>query len=126
MGCDVWYDFKKENGYTNFQYIIDSKNWAIIVYTGLDDEDGNPMWRVSYPEAADLSDDRQEQTQRAQENIPTYMKGWKDFKISRAEHYEMRQRCAAQAIKGRVMLAGDALHVCRPSKYFGTYIVHGG
>lgn len=59
MGCDVWYDFK-ELGYTNMNYILD---WGVILYCGQKDENGTPMWRVSYPEAADLSTDSGDQIQ---------------------------------------------------------------
>lgn len=42
------------------------------------------------------------------------MRGSKDFQLLRAEPYINSQRVAAQAIKGRVMLAGDALHSNNP------------
>ena len=45
------------------------------------------------------------------EKLQRYVKGSKTFKITRAEPYWLHQRCAAQARKGRVLLASDALHV---------------
>lgn len=42
------------------------------------------------------------------------MRGSKDFTLLRAEPYINSQRVAGQAIKGRVMLAGDALHSNNP------------
>lgn len=116
MGCDVWYDFKKENGYNPMNFIVHPELWCVIIYAGQDDQGqpygtGTPLWRISYVEPSDLPDSREEQLARAHKRIPKYLKGSPDYKMSRAEPYILHQRCAAQAKKGRVMLAGDALHV---------------
>jgi len=58
-----------------------------------------------------LPNSKEEILHRAHERLQRDIKGRKDFKITRAEPYWLHQRCAAQARKGRVLLAGDALHV---------------
>ena len=110
MGCDVWYDFKKENGFGNVEFIVGDK-WAVVVFSGQYNKEGRPLWRVAWAEEMGLSAAKEDQQQRAIAVVQRYMKGSKDYVVSRAESYEVHQRCAAQAIKGRVLLAGDALHV---------------
>lgn len=60
-----------------------------------------------------MSDGKQEVMARAKERIKRFI-GRDDFKIVRAEPYWLQQRVAAQGRKGRVMLAGDALHSNNP------------
>lgn len=52
---------------------------------------------------------------RAEKRVPRWLKdGSVDaskFRVIRAEPYMLHQRVAAQGRKGRVLLAGDALHV---------------
>ena len=116
IGTDVLYDFPAEMGYTPLTFIVHPNDWAVIAYTG-EDADGKPrgagipQWRVAYVEPPDLPGSKEEIMKRAYERVATYIKGSKEFKITRAEPYINHQRCAAQAQKGRVLLAGDALHV---------------
>ena len=69
---------------------------------------------MAYVESPDLPDEPSAYVERAHKRLPLWMKGSKNFKVLRAEPYINSQRCAAQAIKGRVMLAGDALHSNNP------------
>ncbi|MCJ1259606.1 hypothetical protein MMC24_007445 [Lignoscripta atroalba] len=119
IGTDVLYDFPAEMGYTPLTFIVHPNDWAVIAYTG-EDADGKPrgagipQWRVAYVEPPDLPGSKEEIMKRAYERVATYIKGSKEFKITRAEPYINHQRCAAQAQKGRVLLAGDALHSNNP------------
>jgi 2-polyprenyl-6-methoxyphenol hydroxylase-like FAD-dependent oxidoreductase len=120
IGCDVLYDFPKQEGLTPLNFVVDETDWAVIAYTG-EDEDGKagygrektPLWRVAYIENSDLPSGKEDFLSRAKERIPaSYIKhGDGKFNVIRAEPYTNHQRCAAQARKGRVFLAGDALHV---------------
>lgn len=120
IGTDCIYDFAKENDFTPLNFIVHPTDWAVIAYSG-EDEDGKPggldrpLWRVAYVEPPDLLDSKEAYLKRAYERIPRFLKGAKAFKIARAEPYWLHQRCAAQARKGRIVLAGDALHVCYTS-----------
>ena len=116
VGTDCIYDFAKENNFTPLNFIVHPDDWAVIAYSG-EDEDGKPrgherpLWRVAYVEAPDLPDSKEAYLERAYQRVPRWLTGSKEFKVARAEPYWLHQRCAAQARKGRIMLAGDALHV---------------
>jgi len=119
IGCDVLYDFIGENGFTPLNFVVHPDDWAVIAYSGesangLPHGSGQPMWRVAYVEPPTLPDSKDETLKRAHERVKVYFKGSKDFTITRAEPYWLHQRCAAQARKGRVMLAGDAMHSNNP------------
>ena len=116
IGCDVVYDFIAENGFTPLNFVVHPENWAVIAYSGEDANSqphgpGEPMWRVAYVEPPHLPDSKEETMKRAHEKVQLFLKGSKKFKLLRAEPYWLHQRVAAQARKGRVVLAGDALHV---------------
>ena len=52
-----------------------------------------------------------EVVRRAHGRVPRFLKEGVPFRIIRAEPYILHQRVAMEACKGRVYLAGDALHV---------------
>lgn len=120
IGTDVIYDFIGEEGYSPLNFVVHEKDWAVIAYTGQDEGglpqgSGKPQWRVAYVEDSDLSASKEEYLKRAETQIRKYIhKGHGKFKVIRAEPYLMQQRVAAQPRKGRVLLAGDALHSNNP------------
>ena len=120
IGADVFYDFGKEHfDGALMNFIVDPKDWAVIIYTGQQRDlkpvgEAAPLWRVAYAESAKLSNDPAEILQRARIQCAKYAGGKSDLEIARAEPYRLHQRCAAQAIKGKVILAGDALHSNNP------------
>lgn len=113
IGCDVLYDFVKEQNFKPVNFIVHPEDWAVIAYTG-DDIRGKPQFRIAYVEPPDWPADQASCIERAYKRIPRYMEGKTGFEVTRAEPYLLHQRCAAQARKGRVMLAGDALHSNNP------------
>lgn len=113
IGCDVLYDFVKEQGFKPVNFIVHPEDWGVIAYTG-DDIRGKPQFRVAYIEPPDWPADKASCIERAYKRIPRYMEGKTAFEVIRAEPYLLHQRCAAQARKGRIMLAGDALHSNNP------------
>ncbi|KAL7897251.1 hypothetical protein HDV64DRAFT_253824 [Trichoderma sp. TUCIM 5745] len=120
VGADVLFDCQKEFDWSSLNFIVDPQHWAVVAYTGqdggaLDDpEDKRPLWRVAFAEPSDLPATKEETQKRAHDRMKLYLKGRKDYKLVRAELYWLHQRCAAQASKGRVFLAGDALHSNNP------------
>jgi 2-polyprenyl-6-methoxyphenol hydroxylase-like FAD-dependent oxidoreductase len=112
--ADVLYDFTSRMSYSPLNFFVHPSHWGVVAYTGEDGEGGVPEWRVAFVEPVDLPTGKEEILDRARGRISSFMKGETDFGIVRAESYWMHQRCAAQARKGRVMLAGDALHVRSP------------
>ena len=120
VGADVFYDFGKQhfNG-SRMNFIVDPDDWAVVIYTGQQKDlkppgEAPPLWRVAYTESAQLSNDPADILARAQKQCAKYAQGKMDLEVARAEPYRLHQRCAAQAIKGRVVLAGDALHSNNP------------
>jgi 2-polyprenyl-6-methoxyphenol hydroxylase-like FAD-dependent oxidoreductase len=114
VGTDVVYDFVRENGWTPLNFVVDDETdaAAVVAYTGEDDpEHRGPQWRVAFLEPSNLPSSREEVLARARDRIPRYLRPSRDFTITRADVFWMHQRCARQGRKGRVMLAGDALHV---------------
>ena len=94
---------------------VGREDWAVIVMTGEFRENGLPLWSVAYGEDPELPGTKEEVVGRARERLKRCTKGAGDFEIVRAEPYLMHQRVAAQVRKGRVLLAGGALHVsCLP------------
>lgn len=116
IGADVYYDFIKENNWSLVNFMVDPTDWAVVTYTGQDqngDPYGNdpPLWRVAYSEPTNLDGAPEKVMERAKKRIARYTRGKEDLEIARAEPYIVHQRCAVQAQKGMVLLAGDALHV---------------
>lgn len=114
VGTDVVYDFVGENGWTPLNFVVDDESdaAAVIAYTGEDDAaHRGPQWRIAFLEPSNLPSSREEVWARARERIPRYLRPSRDFTITRADVFWMHQRCARQGRKGRVLLAGDALHV---------------
>ncbi|KAK5939478.1 hypothetical protein PMZ80_007855 [Knufia obscura] len=120
IGTDVIYDFIAQEGFTPLNFVVHPKDWAVIAYTGQEEDglpigSGKPQWRVAYVEDPDLPASKEDYLKRAEEQIKKYVtKGDGKFRVIRAEPYLMQQRVAAQPRKGRVVLAGDALHSNNP------------
>jgi hypothetical protein len=89
----------------------------VIAFTGQDEDgvasDGSrkPLYRVAFIEPLDLPAKSNDYIQRTKERLKLWTAGEEDFKVLRSEPYINSQRCASAAYKGRVFLAGDALHV---------------
>lgn len=97
---------------------MDPEHWALI---GRINNEG--LWRVSYGEKAGFTHEQ------LKERMP-----WKfaqmfpgasppDYKLDQMSPYRLNQRCASTFRKGRVVLAGDAAHLCNP---FGGLGLTGG
>ncbi len=116
VSAQVEYDFITENGWGPISIIVDQVDWAVIVLTGEDAEGtGCPpeksIFRVVYGEHPDLPQSKDMIMKRAVSQVSKYTKKGSPYKVVSVEPYYLQQRCAAQARKGRVVLAGDALHV---------------
>ena len=117
VGADIVFDFMGERGYSPLNFVVHPEHWAVIAFTG-QDEDGKasdgtekPQYRVAFVEPPDLPSGPEDYMSRTKERLKLWTDGKENFKILRAEPYINSQRCASQAYKGRVFLAGDALHV---------------
>lgn len=124
VGTDVYYDFTVD-GYAIMNYITDPVDSCGMLYTGQRKDnqaygDSVPLWRVAFSAPGAQSLEKEEVYALAQEKCRRYAKRPDmEFDIHRCELYRVHQRCAAQAIKGRVLLVGDALHSNNPAGGFG-------
>ncbi|KAF2103804.1 FAD/NAD(P)-binding domain-containing protein [Rhizodiscina lignyota] len=120
IGMDILFDFGKEFDWTPLNFFVNPDEWGIVAFTGQHGgaahapEDKRPQWRVAFVEPVDLPTGTEEYIKRGRLRIKNYLKDRTDYEIVRAESYWLHQRCAAKARKGRVMLAGDALHHGEP------------
>lgn len=119
IGADVYHDFAKEEYGTLMNFIVDPDDWAVVIYTGQQRDmkpvgEAPPLWRIAYQEPAHLSPSKEDILERARQRCRRYVKDGIEIEVTRAEPYRLHQRCAAQAIKGRVLIAGDALHSNNP------------
>jgi 2-polyprenyl-6-methoxyphenol hydroxylase-like FAD-dependent oxidoreductase len=128
VGADVYYDFAAGEYGSVMNFIVHPDDWAVVIYTGQQQElkpaeEASPLWRVAYTEPSHLSSKPDDIFERAKERVSRYTKDHRPLELIRAEPYRLHQRCAAQAIKGRVILAGDALHSNNPIGGLG--LTHG-
>lgn len=110
------YNFEKESNWGPITAIADPINWAVILQTRQDAEgkfctSEKAVWRISYGEDASLESSSEARNTRALERLAKYTKEGSQYKVLSAETQELYQRCANEPRKGRVLLAGDALHV---------------
>jgi hypothetical protein len=64
IGTDILYDFPKHEGYTHLNFIVHEVDWAVIAYTGEDENGepygkGTPQWRIAYVEDPNLPGDKE-------------------------------------------------------------------
>lgn len=117
VSTNVYFDFKS-HGWNDGNFMVDPEHWALIGRIN-----NEKLWRVSYGEKNGLSHEQ------LKERMP-----WKfaemfpgtnppDYKLDQMSPYRLNQRCASTFRKGRVVLAGDAAHLCNP---FGGLGLTGG
>ena len=117
VSTNVYFDFEKY-GWEDGNFVIDPEHWALIARIN-----HNGLWRVSYGEKAGLS--YEQLCERMPWKFSELFPGTKppDYKLDQMSPYKLNQRCASTYHKGRVMLAGDAAHLCNP---FGGLGLTGG
>jgi 2-polyprenyl-6-methoxyphenol hydroxylase-like FAD-dependent oxidoreductase len=110
VATNVYYPFR-ENGFWSAQFIVDPEHWALLCHL-----DSTGLWRVSYGEKEGLT------TEKCMERLPAKFEalfpGPKPvqgkWELKSMSPYRIHQRCADTFRKGRVVLAGDAAHLCNP------------
>lgn len=117
VSCNVYYDFEKY-GWMDGNFLIDPEHWALI---GRINDKG--LWRVSYGEIDGLAYD--ELMLRLPWKFEMMFPGPRplEYEVAQASPYRLNQRCADRFRVGKVVLAGDAAHLCNP---FGGLGLTGG
>jgi len=106
VSTNVVYDFEAR-GYARANFVIDPVHWAVIVKV-----DRHGLWRVTYGEDADLPEDGVEE--RIAEHYRHLLPDRAPYQLEAFSPFRVHERCAESFRSGRVLLAGDAAHVCNP------------
>jgi len=117
VACNVYYPFDKY-GFHDANFICDKDHWALIAKITRDG-----MWRVSYGDIGGLTEE--ELRARTPMKFEAMFPGPRplEYELAMCSPYKMHQRCASTFRVGRVLLAGDAAHICNP---FGGLGLTGG
>ncbi|KAK4550805.1 hypothetical protein LTR36_000385 [Oleoguttula mirabilis] len=117
VSTNVYFDFDKY-GWEDANFCIDPEHWGLIARIN-----DKGLWRVSYGELDGL--DHAQLMERLPWKFATIFPGPSPpaYKLEQFSPYRLNQRCASTFRKGRVLLAGDAAHLCNP---FGGLGLTGG
>ncbi|TPX14730.1 uncharacterized protein E0L32_005125 [Thyridium curvatum] len=118
IASNVYYPFEKL-GYDDSNFIVHQSDWYMAAKIATDG-----LWRVTYGDVPGLT--IEEYTRR----LPMRFKEMiyskpepSEIKIANVGPYRMHQRLAPSMRSGRILLAGDAAHLCNP---FGGLGLTGG
>lgn len=106
VATNVRFDFEKY-GFAPINQVSDPVDWAVVARLGRDN-----LWRCTFGEDADLGED--DVMQRIPRRYAAILPGSEPYEIVSARPYRVHERCAPTFRVGRVLLAGDAAHVCNP------------
>jgi 2-polyprenyl-6-methoxyphenol hydroxylase-like FAD-dependent oxidoreductase len=111
IATNVWYDFEAD-GFARANFVLDPVYWAVIVKIN---NDG--LWRVTYGE--DVSLPEESYRDRIANHYAHLMLGGGPWRLDACAPFRVHERCAESFRAGRVLLAGDAAHVCNPMGGYG-------
>ena len=106
VATNVRFDFGRY-GYGPANMVADPVNWAVVARLGREN-----LWRVTYGEDASLPED--EVRRRLPEHYAAILPDKEPYEVVALSPYRVHERCAPTFRRGRVLLAGDAAHVCNP------------
>jgi 2-polyprenyl-6-methoxyphenol hydroxylase-like FAD-dependent oxidoreductase len=106
VATNVIFNFEKY-GFAPINQISDSLNWAVVARLGRPN-----IWRCTFGEDSSLPED--EVLRRIPERYAAILPGPDPYEIVAASPYRVHERCVPKLRVGRVLLAGDAAHVCNP------------
>lgn len=110
-------DDLRRYGFAYTNYVTDPDRWAVVLR--LEDEAGQPNWRVTYPTDPALTDEAVLDPASVQERLTDVISGAERLEVRYAGIYRVHQRVAESFRRGRVMLVGDAAHINNPLGGFG-------
>jgi 2-polyprenyl-6-methoxyphenol hydroxylase-like FAD-dependent oxidoreductase len=106
VATNVEFDFTTL-GFAEANMVMDPVHWAVCARLGKD-----RLWRVTYGEDASL--DEASVGERIDEHYAGIFGPISGYRIDQFSPYRVHERCAPSFRVGRVLLAGDAAHVCNP------------
>lgn len=111
VATNVHYDFEA-HGYARATFLRDPVNWAIVIKIN-----DKGLWRVAYGEDPDLTEDQVRS--RVAEHYRVLLPGDEPYELELVNSYRTHERCSERFRVGRVLLAGDAAHICNPCGALG-------
>ena len=106
VSTNVVYDFEAR-GFARANFVVDPVHWAVVVKIN---EDG--LWRVTYGEDSSLPEDS------VRERVPSItgicLPDSDPYELEAVGPFRVHERCVDHFRVGRVLMAGDAAHVCNP------------
>ncbi|TPX17536.1 uncharacterized protein E0L32_003179 [Thyridium curvatum] len=113
---NVFYDGFEDYNWDGGNYMIDPDHCGLIAHRGK-----GGLWRVTYGDPVlGLTDE--EYLNRRPTHMKAMLPGHPDptqYRIEQTNLYNIHNRCADTFKVGRVILAGDAAHVCNPMGGYG-------
>lgn len=106
VSTNLVYDFEAR-GFARANFIIDPKYWAVIVKV-----DRHGLWRVTYGEDASLPEETVRD--RIADHYRAILPDDGVYQLEAFAPFRVHERSAANFRTGRILLAGDAAHVCNP------------
>jgi 2-polyprenyl-6-methoxyphenol hydroxylase-like FAD-dependent oxidoreductase len=107
VATNIWYEEFAEHGIGYANFMTDPVRWAVIAAISRDN-----LWRVTYNEDGSIPDE--EALRRVPERLKELLPGSKRYELAAASPYRVHERASPRFRVGRVLLAGDAAHVCNP------------
>lgn len=107
VATNVEYDFER-HGFESANMLADPVHWGVVVRLGRD-----KLWRVTYAEDARLPEE--DTARRIPEHYAAILPDpAAPYRVIASSPYRVHERCVPSFRVGRVLLAGDAAHVCNP------------
>ncbi len=105
-------DFAADRQYVYRNYLADPTEWCNLFKVSGDGPPG--LWRTVFPTRVDESDEEALSDVSVQGRLQKFFPKSSDYEITHRNLYVTHQRVAANFVKDRVLLAGDAAHVNNP------------
>lgn len=106
VSTNLVYDFEAR-GFARANFIIDPKYWAVVVKI-----DRHGLWRITYGEDASLPEETVKD--RIADHYRAILPDGGPYELEAFAPFRVHERSAASFRARRILLAGDAAHVCNP------------
>ena len=107
VATNVHYEHFDRYGLGPANFYIGPDRWAVVAVI-----DKHRQWRVTYNEDGDIPDE--EALQRIPRRFAELFPDMGPYELLAASPYRVHERVSGKYRVGRVLLAGDAAHVCNP------------
>lgn len=106
--------------WSDVQWVVDPQYWAMVCCISRAED--TELWRVVYGEPIGLSPEqlRARLPEKFEKILPGHPKP-DDYEIVRFSPFTVHQRCVEKMRVGRVLLVGDAAHLCNPMSVSWTF-----